>query len=154
METLRLPRKPQGTPLLQDVRGRCLVLCADDSLLTHAKILSEGMVEPGQEDAARFAGSTMMSIDLADPRFDLPQTQAMRAALLDAVLHSIHLRTKILRLARAEAERRVAPLLLCTMAATTRFLLDGAVLRVDVEIESALEDPRKLLVKGVRQGEE
>lgn len=142
MNLLRPPQKSRGTPLLQDVHGRSLTLSADDALLAHARIVSEGLVESDQSGSARYNGSTMISIDLENPHFDLPRTESTRAAMLDAVLRSVLLRAKILRLARAEAERKVTPLLLCTVATHTKLELSGTVLRIDVEIESALEDPQ------------
>jgi hypothetical protein len=131
-----------------------MVLSADDSLLAHAKILSEGMAETAQGGHHRFAGSTMLSIDLADPRFDIPHTNVARQTVAEAASRSVLLRAKILRLARAEAERRAAPLLLSTMSANARFALEGTVLRIDVDVQSAAEDPREQLAEGMRPGEE
>jgi hypothetical protein len=61
--------------------------------------------------------------------------------LLDAARRSIGFRLRLLRLARTEAERRCAPLLVREMRTEPVFRIDGGVLFVDIDVECPLAAP-------------
>ena len=118
-------RKAPLPPLVREVRGRALTVWGDRVLLDAAEVTSEGIVdEDGGEPL--FHGSTRLEIALdgADlgPLLEGVAPEVVRVA----AERSIALRVRLLRLARAEVERRAAPRLPRTMTAEVGFAVEDA----------------------------
>jgi hypothetical protein len=141
METASL-KKSLKVSLVQAIRGVALSSYADGALLTGASVLSEGAIVDGDGGERIYAGSTMVSIRLGgdgDPPLDAGPIRD--GELLAAVRGSIGFRTRLLRLARAEAERRCAPFLVCEMRTEPVFRVEGDLLFVDIDVECPLAAP-------------
>jgi hypothetical protein len=136
------PKKSIRVPLVQAVSGVSLSSFTDGALLSSSSVLSEGAIVDGEDGERVYAGSTMVSVDLrggAEGRFD--PGPLSDDDLVGAVGRSIGFRVRLLRLARAEAERRCAPFLLREMRSEPAFRIEGGILFVDIDVECPLAAP-------------
>lgn len=104
---------------------------AEEELFYVADVLSEGRVS-----GASFFGSTLVTIDLA--RLGLAH-EADR--VLGAVERSVRVRLRAMRLAQADAARRLPDRRFGTATVQTRIRLEGARLLLDVDLELPFELP-------------
>ena len=139
METATL-RKSIRVPFVQALQGLALASYADGALLANARALNEGAVVDGDGGDRIYAGSTLLTVALRDnPSLDCGDaTDAERGAL---VSRSIGFHVRLMRLARAEAERRAAPCLLREMRCALAFRVEAGVLFVDIDLECPLAAP-------------
>jgi hypothetical protein len=137
--TLLMPlKKTSSIPVFQRLHGVALTLAADELLLDGVQIMSEGSVDMENSEET-YNGTTMISVNLDRPDIDLSFDKGTMDALGVALSNSILFRTRLMRMARIEAERRVAPRLLTGMLAETEFRIEEKQLFVDIEIECPLE---------------
>lgn len=134
-------RKPDSMPVLHEVRGRALTGFADQLLLDRAEIQSEGAVERAGGNGPVFFGTTMVTVALDAGAIARTVSQVDPQDLLAALRKSISLHIRLMRLARAEAERRASPRVPRGMLADIDFKIEGAVLLVDIKVECPLADP-------------
>jgi hypothetical protein len=110
------------------------------ALFESAEVLSEGgcRAQGGPRDS--YFGSTMISVDLERlrPLFRSGLDSAARRGLLAAVEGSLRVRLRAMRLARAEAARRVPERVLGTAYVETRVWLTDRHLHIDVDLEVPL----------------
>ncbi len=137
MYDLRPLRKPFGQPMLQSVQGVSLTSAAAEMMISNAQVVSEGLVDKS-DTASVYRGSTLASIDLNKPCFEIQKDGETLQCLLRAAERSLTLRIRLLRLARLEAERRAAPLFVREMRADSSFRLVDNRLLVDIDIECPL----------------
>jgi len=136
------PRKSVKVPLVQVLKGLTLSSFTDGALFASSRVLSEGAIVDGDGGERVYAGSTMVSVELhGDAEQLLDIGPLSDEALLGAVRRSIGFRVRLLRLARAEAERRCAPFLLREMRTEPVFRIDEGVLFVDIDVECPLAAP-------------
>jgi len=118
----------------------CLSRALEEELFRCAEVLSEGgrRAVGGQRDS--YFGSTMISVDLERlrPLFRGGLDERSRQLLVDAVDGSVRVRLRAMRLARAEAARRVQDRTLGTAFVETRVRLTERQLHIDVDLEVAL----------------
>ena len=118
----------------------CLTRALEEELFRCAEVLSEGGLRAlgGQRDS--YFGSTMISIDLdrVRPLFRGGLDERTRTLLADAVDGSVRVRLRAMRMARAEAARRVQDRTLGTAYVETRVRLTERHLHIDVDLEVAL----------------
>ena len=131
-------RKPQRIPVLQSVRGISLTPAAAEMMAVNAQVVSEGVVEHAENQDPLYRGSTLISIDLNKPCFDIEKNEATLRQLLRSVERSLTLHIRLVRLARLEAERRVSPLFVREMRAESTFRIVDKRLLVDIDIECPL----------------
>lgn len=123
----------------------------EEALFRCADVLSEGGVRSvGGSAHSTYYGSTMISIDLARlGRFARGRDQAQaQHALLSAVEGSVRVRLRAMRMARAEAARRVHRRTLGTALCEIRMRIHGGHLHIDVD----LEVPLRVSSRSARQG--
>ena len=130
--------KPHGIPVLQSVRGITLTPAAAEMMAVNAQVVSEGVVEHAENQDPLYRGSTLISIDLAKPCFDIEKDEQTLRQLLRSVKGSLTLHIRLVRLARLEAERRVTPLFVREMRAESTFRIVDKRLLVDIDIECPL----------------
>jgi len=136
------PKKSVKVPLVQALSGLTLSSFTDGALFAGSRVLSEGAIVDGDGGERVYAGSTMVSVALHGEAGQLLDTGPLSdEALLGAVRRSIGFRVRLLRLARAEAERRCAPFLLREMRTEPVFRIDDGVLFVDIDVECPLAAP-------------
>jgi hypothetical protein len=109
----------------------------EEELFRHAEILSEGSCRKAGDS---YFGSTMISVELERLGKVLRGglDAAVRRTLMEAVDGSVRVRLRAMRLARAEAMRRVAGRELGTVYVETRVRLTEHQLHIDVDLEAAL----------------
>jgi hypothetical protein len=113
----------------------------EEELFRAAEILSEGGCREGiRGSGERYFGSSTISIDLERlrPWFRGGLDAAAVERLAQAVDGSVRVRLRAMRLARAEAVRRVPNRLLGTAHVETRIRLSGRQLHIDVDLEASL----------------
>jgi hypothetical protein len=130
-------KKPVSQPMLQSVQGISLTYAAAEMMVSNAQVVSEGLVEK-TEDQSQYRGSTLVSIDLNKPCFDIQKDEQTLVCLLRAAERSLFLHIRLMRLARLEAERRAAPLFVREMQAESVFRLVDKHLLVDIDIDCPL----------------
>ena len=130
--------KPRGIPVLQSVRGITLTPAAAEMMAVNAQVVSEGVVEKTENQDPFYRGSTLISIDLDKPCFDIQKDEQTLRQLLHSVERSLTLHIRLVRLARLEAERRVTPLFVREMRAESTFRIVDKRLLVDIDIECPL----------------
>jgi hypothetical protein len=110
----------------------------EQSLFDLADVLSEGSMQRGPGARATYFGSTMISIAFARlataHASSLPR--ALQKELVHAVEGSVRVRLRAMRLARAEAVRRVYNGVLGTAVCELRVRDDGKQLHIDVDLEA------------------
>jgi len=118
----------------------CLSRTLEEELFRSAEVLSEGgcRASSGQRDS--YFGSTMISVDLERlrPLFRGGLDERARQQLAEAVDGSVRVRLRAMRLARAEAARRVQDRSVGTVYVETRVRLTEHQLHIDVDLEVAL----------------
>jgi hypothetical protein len=141
METYS-PKKAVRVPLVQALSGLTLSSFTDGALFANSRVLSEGAVVDGDGGERVYAGSTLVSVHLRGSAEQLLDAGPLSdEELLGAVRRSIGFRVRLLRLARAEAERRCAPFLVREMRTEPVFRIDGGVLFVDIDVECPIAAP-------------
>ena len=120
--------------------GLSLSRAMEESLFRSADVLSEGGRRGGAEGNESYFGSTMISMDLSRMHehwrgeFD----DRARAQLADAVDGSVRMRLRAMRLACAEAARRVPDRALGTAQVEIRVRIAGEQLHMDIDLEVPL----------------
>lgn len=110
---------------------------AEEVLFEHADIMNEGSASTGSDGLGSYCGSTMLTFDLdaMASRLREPMTDALRGDICAAVEGSVRVRLRAMRLACAEAARRVPESPLGTAQVETRVRLVGGMLHLDVDLE-------------------
>ena len=134
-----LARALRGQILVR--RDRCYVSRAlEEELFRLADVLSEGSCRGSGRGHDSYFGSTMISMDLSRIRerwrgdFD----DEARQQLAETVDGSVRMRLRAMRLACAEASRRVPDRALGTALVEIRVRLNGDHLHMDVDLEVPL----------------
>ena len=124
-------RPPRGAATL----SRAL----EEELFRCAEVLSEGSCRSGEHGSTYF-GSTMISVELDRlrrvTRGGLDREE--RRVLAEAVDGSVRVRLRAMRLARAEAARRIPDRALGTVCVETRVRLTDRQLHIDVDLEASV----------------
>lgn len=112
----------------------------EEALFRSADVLSEGGMRVLGTGQSTYYGSTMISIDLAklDRVTHGLDAIASRNALLSAIDGSVRVRLRAMRMARAEAARRVHRRTLGTALCEIRMRMSGSCLHIDVDLEVPL----------------
>jgi hypothetical protein len=136
-----LARAQTGVALIVRPSTPVLSRGFEEELFRSAEILSEGGCRSATEGPGEsYFGSSMISVDLDRLRpwfrggLDAPTLDR----LAQAVDGSVRVRLRAMRLARAEAVRRVPNRLLGTAHVETRIRLSGRQLHIDVDLEASL----------------
>jgi len=128
--------------------GAALTREAEEALFASAEILNEGQVRHGHDGGGSYFGSLMVTfhLDAFGRHLREPMTPALQRALLEAVEGSVRVRLRAMRMACAEAARRVPELPLGTAQVETRVrLVDGTLLLdVDFEVPFDISSQRRL----------
>jgi hypothetical protein len=112
----------------------------EEELFRCAEVLSEGSCRGKGDRGDTYYGSTMISIELERLRrvtrggLDADARRALAAA----VDGSVRVRLRAMRLARAEAARRIPDRALGTVCVETRVRLTEHQLHIDVDLEAAV----------------
>jgi hypothetical protein len=133
--------KTRATARLVEQRSFRLSHALEEALFQHADVLSEGGMRQLGSGQSTYYGSTMISIELAKlGRFvhGAADETVSRAALLDAIDGSVRVRLRAMRMARAEAARRVHRRALGTALCEIRVSLRGGSVHIDVDLEVPL----------------
>ncbi len=138
MSELKPIKKPKGLPVLQETRGISLTYVAAEMMASHAEAVSEGMVESVDRDDSIYRGSTLITINLDKPYFEIEKDETTLNQLKEAAERSVALHIRMVRLARLEAERKAAPLFVREMRAESTFRIVDKCLLVDIDIECPL----------------
>jgi len=135
-------------PLAKALRGSLLVgrqhtaisRAFEEELFRRADVLSEGSCRSAKGALDCYFGSTMISFDLSSVRgrFRGEFDAAAKAQLLRAVDGSVRVRLRAMRLACAEAARRVPDRALGTALTEIRVRLSNDQLHIDVDLEVPL----------------
>jgi hypothetical protein len=109
----------------------------EEALFRHSDVISEGGMRGGALASGTYFGSTMIAIafDRLAAEADGRLTRSVRAELVHVVEGSVRVRLRAMRLARAEAARRVPRGVLGTALCDLRVRDDGKQLRIDVDLE-------------------
>jgi hypothetical protein len=130
--------KIRRRPLL--VRRQYLVLsrALEQALFDHADVLSEGGMRSGPGSLATYYGSTMISISFARlaAEHSALMSRTQQKELMRVVEGSVRVRLRAMRLARAEAARRVHNGVLGTAVCELRMRDDAKQLHIDVDLEA------------------
>jgi hypothetical protein len=112
----------------------------EEDLFRAAEVLSEGGCRATQGSAESYFGSCMISVDLdrLRPWFRAGLGERALQQLAMALDGSVRVRLRAMRLARAEAVRRVPHRELGTVYVETRIRLTERQLHIDVDLEAAL----------------
>ena len=120
--------------------GPTLSRALEEELFRCAEVLSEGSCRGKGDRGDTYFGSTMISIELERLRrvtrggLDA-DARRMLAAAVDG---SVRVRLRAMRLARAEAARRIPDRALGTVCVETRVRLTEHQLHIDVDLEAAV----------------
>jgi hypothetical protein len=135
-------------PLARATRGAMLVRrqavtvsrALEEELFRAAEVLSEGGCRDDAQLREAYFGSTMISVDLARlfARLRAELDERDRQALALAVEGSARVRLRAMRLACAEATRRVHDRMLGTAQVEVRVRLTPDQLHIDVDLEVPL----------------
>jgi hypothetical protein len=133
---VRATRAAVGRPL----RGAVTLSRAlEEEIFRYAEVLSEGSCRNGDQGGTYF-GSTMISVELERLRKVTRgglDHEAQRL-LAEAVDGSVRVRLRAMRLARAEATRRIPDRALGTVCVETRVRLTDRQLHIDVDLEASV----------------
>lgn len=121
-------------------RGVTLSPSLEEELFRVADVLSEGSCRGGATQGDSYFGSTMISVELDRLRswFRGGLDAEARRALYQAVDGSVRVRLRALRLARAEAARRLPNRALGTAYIDTTVRITEQQLHIDVDLEVPL----------------
>lgn len=128
---LKPPVRIRPQSLLKRLEVTVLAARAEEDLFRMAEVMSEGSVHDSS-----FFGSTLITIDLA--RLGLTSDED-RARLFAATERSVRVRLRAMRLAQADAMRRLPDKRLGTASVETKMRLDGSRLLIDVDLELPFE---------------
>jgi hypothetical protein len=144
---LRPLRKARRMDVVRSTEARRLAPGVAELLLRNARVMSEGAIREGIGGHETYFGSTMLTIDLAEAAAELraPVDEALAATLAPLLERSAHLRVTALRIARREAEARIAGYQSERLTAETRVRAAGTHIEVDVDVELSLVavEPRR-----------
>jgi hypothetical protein len=126
--------KIRRRPLLVRHSHAVLSRALELALFDHADVLSEGGLRVVAGHATYF-GSTMISIAFTRIESDARPSKATREELVRVIEGSVRVRLRAMRLARAEATRRVQAGALGTAVCELRVREDGKQLHIDVDLE-------------------
>ncbi|NLN62830.1 MAG: hypothetical protein GX146_08135 [Myxococcales bacterium] len=135
---LHSPKKATRAPLLQRISGIALTSWASDAVLASADILVEGQVVDTAAAHPVYHGSVMLTVPERIPGIDWEGGPEGLRLLMVQLQRSLFFRMKLLRLARAESERRCAPFSLSTVTTELEFKIEGAQLLIDIDVMGAL----------------
>lgn len=112
----------------------------EEALFRHADVISEGSTRVMKDSRTTYFGSTMIAVpfERLARESSQPLIGPYRAELVYIIEGSIRVRLRAMRLARAEAGRRVNDALLGTALCDLRVLDAGKLLRIDVDLEVEL----------------
>lgn len=112
----------------------------EEAIFRHADVLSEGGARVAATGQSTYFGSTMISVELTRLAVYAPglRTEALLAPLLNAIDGSVRVRLRAMRLARAEAARRVHRRTLGTLLCEINVRMTGKHLHIDVDLEVPL----------------
>jgi hypothetical protein len=112
----------------------------EEAIFRHADVLSEGGARVAPTGHSTYFGSTMISVELS--KLAAHGSGLTGAALLgplqDAIDGSVRVRLRAMRLARAEAARRVHRRTLGTLLCEIVVRIHGKHLHIDVDLEVPL----------------
>ena len=113
---------------------------AEEALYRIVDVLSEGELRSSPEGASAYYGSTMLTFDLRalERSWRRPLDEKARAKLAHAVEGSVRMRLRAMRIAFADARRRIPDRPLGTPIADTRVRLVGDCLHIDIDVEVPL----------------
>ena len=109
----------------------------EETLFSEADVLSEGSMRSSGPGQATYFGSTMIRVRIAAllSRTRRRPDPAERAALTSAIEGSARIRLRAMRLARAEAARRLDRTVMGTALCEIRVHDTGDELHIDVDLE-------------------
>jgi hypothetical protein len=112
----------------------------EEALFRHADVISEGGLRLLPKVGNTYFGSTMIAIAFERLSHETRQTftRRSRALLVNVVEGSVRVRLRCMRMARAEAVRRVNDALLGTVLCDLHVHEDGTYLRIDVDLEAPM----------------
>lgn len=128
---LKPPVRIRPQSLFKRIEMTVLGPRAEEELFRLAEVMSEGSVHDSS-----FFGSTLITIDLA--RLGIA-TDEERARLFAATERSVRVRLRAMRLAQADAMRRLPDKRLGTASVETKIRIDGTRLLIDVDLELPFE---------------
>jgi hypothetical protein len=108
----------------------------EEALFRHADVMSEGSTRATPDARTTYFGSTMIAI--AFDRLPSEANSVPRAELVSVIEGSVRVRLRAMRLARAEAVRRLNDSTLGTVLCDLRVHDAGEQLRIDVDLEVEL----------------
>jgi hypothetical protein len=108
----------------------------EEALFRHADVISEGSTRAMPDARTTYFGSTMIAI--AFDRLPSDAHRVPRAELVHVIEGSVRVRLRAMRLARAEAVRRLNDSTLGTVLCDLRVHDAGKQLRIDVDLEVEL----------------
>jgi hypothetical protein len=134
---LKPPVKIKRRPLLLRRTQLVVSRALEEALFHDADVLSEGGLRAGVSGRDTYYGSTMLAIAFERLIDDAAAQSsiALRGELVHAIEGSVRVRLRAMRLARAEAARRVKRGVLGTALCDLRIRDDGVHLRIDVDLE-------------------
>ncbi|MCG8554287.1 MAG: hypothetical protein MJD61_03220 [Proteobacteria bacterium] len=133
---LKPPVRARGAALHGRPRQETVSSCLEEALLAGAKVLSEGSCRGGEGQEVYY-GSTMITCELNGlrPHWRGLESDAEQQRLVAALSRSLRLRVHAMRLARAEAARRLPHRVLGAAEVETQLRLSGGQLQIDVDLE-------------------
>ena len=137
---LKPPVKSSRPPFLATRQQTVLTRALEETLFRHADVVSEGGTGRTPKVGNTYFGSTMIAIAFDKLAKETHQkfTRHARASLVQIVEGSVRVRLRCMRLARAEAVRRVHAARLGTVFCDLRVHEDGSHLRIDIDLEAAM----------------
>ncbi|MBN2343076.1 MAG: hypothetical protein JXX29_03530 [Deltaproteobacteria bacterium] len=142
--------KKAGLPrLIRTQHGIGLTHIADEVLLHHSSVISEGTVAAELEHGPVYSGSTMLTIDL-HPLQEQFRGSDWPQQLVRHLEHSIYFRLAVMRLARREAEQRCLNGLLGELKTELEFTIERETLLVDIDVLGCVQ---RLPVEDAGSGE-
>jgi hypothetical protein len=133
-------RATRVSGLSRRTQGVTLSRALEDALFRCAEVLSEGGLRAQAGHADSYFGSTMISVELERLRPWLRGglDSQERRQLMEAIDGSVRMRVRAMRLARAEALRRVPDRGIGTAYVETSMRLTERQLHIDVDLEAPL----------------
>lgn len=132
--------KIQRRPFLAKRQQTVLTRGLEEALFRHADVISEGGLRLLPSIGHTYFGSTMIAIAFERLAHETQQTftRRSRALLVNVVEGSVRVRLRCMRMARAEAVRRVHDKQLGTVLCDLRVHEDGTHLRIDIDLEAPM----------------
>jgi len=132
--------KSRRRPFLATRQAVVLTRALEEALFRYADVISEGAARSSSGARRTYYGSTMIAISFEHLAQETQQrfTAQTRALLVQVVEGSVRVHLRCMRLARAEAVRRVTGARLDTVFCDMRVRDDGSHLRIDVDLEAKM----------------